>query len=156
MSPFYDQDHPSEARIWAGLWGRVFLFILAVLVIGGIVTAIVWGVSTGTAPIRGRSGAFQQQQSANNRVFQQANFEKLNADYQADLTTIKIDMNAIREAQKNNDIQMLGQSQVDLVGVEAHCAQIADSYNAQGHSYLAKDFMTADLPPTLDGETCAQ
>lgn len=156
MPPFYDQDHPSEARIWAGVSGRVLVLIGSVLLLIGAVTTIVWAVSTGTAPVRGKAGAFQQQQSANNRVFQQANFEKLNADYQADLTTIKIDMRAISEAQKNNDIQMLGQSQVDLVGVEAHCAQIADSYNAQGHSYLAKDFMTADLPPTLDGEACAQ
>lgn len=154
--PFYDYPNVSEKRIWAGVWGRVLLFVLAAMLVAGIVSVIVWAVSTGTAPVRGRSGAYQQQQSANNRVFQQANFEKLNADYQADLTTIQIDTKAAVNAQKANDVQLLGQVQTDLIGAEAHCAQIATTYNAQANSYLAKDFMTADLPLRLNGETCAQ
>lgn len=154
--PFYDDPYPSEKRIWAGVTGRVILFVIIVAVLAGIGATITWAVSTGTAPVRGKAGAYQQKESANNRVFQQANFEKLNGDYQADLTQIKLAQATVDKATKANDVQLEGEASTDLVGVQSHCVQVATTYNAQANSYLAKDFLSADLPTTLNQQACVQ
>ena len=142
--PFYETE--SEARWWAGITGRIVLALVLLLLIGGAVSWVVFGINTATAPARGRGGAYQRQQSSTNRIFAQQQFQDLYTDYQATIAKIP----AYQAQAKGGDTV----AQTNLTGLLSHCADVVGQYNAASAKYLTAQFRDADLPPTLDSSTC--
>lgn len=151
---FYNTN--SEKRWWFGLTGRVWLLIVVVAVtIAGVSIAFTVG-KTATSNFRGKQGATQQKNSTGNRVFQQQAFEQKYADFNGDIAKIR-EAGAVltQDTAQHADATTLQQDRTDLVGISNHCISVAEDYNAQTQFYLAKDFLDAQLPASLDPTKCA-
>lgn len=132
----FDRD---SRRVGIRVFGWSFTTVIAVIVIMVAVFAltVLW------APWKGKSEAFKQQQSANNRIFAQAYFQdQYNEILAADK---KIDVFA--DAVKRDPTQI---NKTNLTGQIAYCVDAVADYNAEARKYLAKDFRDVDLPEHID------
>jgi hypothetical protein len=140
--PDYWEAHPGRASFMGVSWAAAL--VIFILLVGAAVSLVVFVLNTGTASVRGRANAYQQQQSANNRVFAQQHFETLYGDVKAadrKLAQAKADVAAHpgdRYYQTNYD------------GLVNLCDDDVAQYNQDAAKYLLKDFRTADLPSHID------
>jgi hypothetical protein len=140
VSKFYETD--SEARWWAGIYGRIIIaaLLISALSLGGYLISVAFS---------GKKGQLDQKRQRNsntNRTFQQQHFEDLYADYQASVQKVPI----YAAQAKTGDPT----SQTNLIGLQSHCLDVANQYNQDSAKVLAGNFKTADLPVTLDATTC--
>lgn len=142
MSNWYDSDNPSKlAR--GGSW-RLMLLIVAFIVFGLVVYAVLWGLGVVSAPIKGKGDAFKQKESANNRIAAQATFEDLYVDIKA--TDAKLA--PAKQALKADPKSQVKQTQ--FTGLQNYCLDVVADYNAEARKYLAADFRSTDLPYEID------
>lgn len=114
--------------------------LLILALVGGV-----WGVSVLLAEPVGRGEAIKQRESANNRIFANEQFERLNAEY--DATLAKIDQAAaVRSTSPDAEVR--------LQGLQQYCASVAADYNAAARSYRTEQFRGAGLPASLDPQSC--
>jgi len=133
-------------RILGEAWFWFLMMILAVAVVGiGL-----WAFRVATAPVRGQAGAFQQKESAVNRVQQQAKFEQIAADYDGYLVQIQNAQVALKSASP----ETRAQRETELVGLRQICVTAAQDFNAESRKYLARDWKSAGLPERLDPIAC--
>lgn len=142
MARDYFYDSPKPSRWFFGVWG----WIIATIVMIMVISAALFGFGVVTAPWVGRGNAYKQQQSSNNRVFAQQQFEDLNQDYLA--TVRKIPRYKTQAATGDTA------AATNLQGLQSHCDDVVGEYNAAALKYLTKDFRDVNLPPTLDGSAC--
>jgi alcohol dehydrogenase class IV len=138
-TPWYDSDNPStvvRGATWRGL-----VWVAAILAGLAVISGIGLGIRTLTAEPVGRANAYQQQQSATNRIFAQETFEKLHADIEA--TRAKIA--AARGVRASSD-----EAETRYQGLISYCAGVVADYNAAARSYRTEQFRAADLPSKLD------
>lgn len=136
MSKFYETD--SEARWWAGIFGRVVIAIVLISLIGlGFFV-----FRTVTAEPKGRADAYRQQRSAANRIAQQAQFEDRFQDIQA--SDRKLDQARVDAAAGDEN------AKIRYTGLLNYCEDAVAEYNANSRKYLAADFKSIDLPYQID------
>lgn len=133
-------------RLIGEAWFWIAMVILAIAVIG----IGVWAFQVVTAPVRGQAGAFQQQQSAFNRVQQQAKFEQIAADYDGYLVQIENAKAALKAASADTRAQR----ETELLGLRQICVTAAQDFNAESRKYLARVWKSAGLPERLDPTAC--
>lgn len=138
----------SRRRLIGEAWFWVVIALLSVAAIG----ISLWAFGVLTAPVRGQAGAFQQQQSALNRVQQQAKFEQIAADYDGYLVQIQ---NAL-VAFKTSSPTTRDQRETELLGLRQICVTTAQAFNAESRKYLARDWKSAGLPATLNPLPCSR
>lgn len=143
---WYDSDNPSTF-VRGGTW-RAMIWIVVVVLFFTFLGWGLWALGVFTSPIKGAGDAYKEQQSSNNRVFQQSFFEDTFADYES--TVAKI--GPAKDALKNDKDNPLLQEQ--LTGTINYCLDVVADYNAQSRKYLAADFKSADLPVQLDRTAC--
>jgi len=144
VSSFY------EPKTQKGVAANVALWIVVAVVFFGLLTIALWAFGVVTAPWAGQGGAFQQQQSATNRVQQQAKFEQMAADYDGYLIQIA---NA-RLALKTASPTTRDQRETELLGLRQICVTAAQDFNAESRKYLARVWKSAGLPERLDPTPC--
>jgi nitrogen fixation-related uncharacterized protein len=140
VSHFYESESPT--RWFFGVWGWIIACIVMILVI----SAVLFGLGVVTAPWAGKGRAYQQQQSSNNRIFAQQQFQDLYNDYQATVAKIPTYI----QLAKSGDTA----ATTNLAGLTSHCADVVGQYNAASGKYLTKDFRDANLPDQLDYNAC--
>lgn len=138
--------------------------VVFVLLLCWVVAAATLGIRTATAGIVGRAETHIQNQSAGNRVVQQAGFETAYADYTGYREKIKdadsgiTDWDKVNAGKSDNAIGSLATQRNYLVqvrdGLRQQCQNIVAAYNADTHKTLAKDWKRSDLPYELDTATC--
>jgi hypothetical protein len=141
----------DEERFWASATARWTLGILALVLICG---GIVWAASVGTSDVKGRGDVHKANNSAINRIQQQANFVQTKADYEGALAKIKVARSSLAAANKANDKKAISQRQVELDGLVQNCIDTAQQYNADSGKITAKDWKDSGMPETLDPSKC--
>lgn len=141
-TPYYESDNPNTV-LRGGTW-RGGLWVLAVVVIAMVIGGIILAINTLTASPRGKAEAYQQKESANNRIFAQQYFEQTSQDIQS--TQVKI----TRAAKATNPTE---RDRIVLGGLQQYCSSMVAEYNAKSRSYTAQQFKAADLPATYDPAT---
>lgn len=137
--PWYESDNPDRVVRGAGL--RIALWVLAGVALTALGAVLVFAFQTGTAEPRGRGEAYQQKESANNRIFAQQRFEDLSAEIEA----TKVKISAAAPVRRTSP-----EAEVRYQGLVQHCASTVAQYNAAARSYTQQDFRAADLPPSYN------
>ncbi|GAC1610332.1 MAG: hypothetical protein NVS3B26_16510 [Mycobacteriales bacterium] len=133
--------HPNRDSGVSEIGVTVLAVVLLMLFIGGGFV-----LKTILAPATGRANAYQQQQSATNRIGQNSLFYDLKTDYNATVAKLP----TYSAAAKTGDPA----ATTNLTGLQSHCADIVGQYASAAGKYLAKDFRDANLPESLDGSVC--
>lgn len=137
-----------ESRHFMGLttgWA-VFGTVLVLALVGAI-----WGGSVLLSNITGSGNAIKQNQSAGNRIEQQAHFEDLAAEFDGYTSKITLAKKAVTQAKTQIDKQI---ADTNLQGIQQACIDTAQEFNAASRKYLARDWKSAGLPATLDRAAC--
>lgn len=129
--------------------GRVFAtgvkWLVAVLVVGGLVSGAIWGIGVLTADVVGRGEARKQILSADNRIQAQERFETLYA------SIVRFD------DQLNDALEHKGDFYENVaVGIQQQCRNTVAEYDAAARKISQRDFRSFDLPQqigSLDPET---
>lgn len=124
--------------------------------IGGValillVSVALWAFGVFTSDVKGRGDVREENNSAVNRVQQQAYFEDTKASYDGALAKIPAARQAVKSATTHKE-----ERQVELDGLIQNCIDTAQAYNAQSRKQLAADWKAADLPRTLNATQCSQ
>lgn len=119
---------------------KVSLVFLAVcLVLGGG-----WFLKVALSDVKGRGDSVVKINDADNRLFQQGNF---NDRYQGILAADK-DIEAAYQAKKASpDDRTL---EINYTGVIQHCNDLVGQYNSLARKIIAKKFKDFDLPSQID------
>ena len=137
----YGDEDRREANRWMGWgWAQVIIGIFIILVI----TGILWLGGVFTSGAKGEGEAYKQQQSADNRIKMQAEFNKR---YQSILSQDKKIQIAADALAKDPDDQV---KEINLTGLKNNCVSSVGEYNALVDSYLAKEWKDEDLPDKID------
>lgn len=124
----------------------VFGVVLVLLIVGAI-----WGGSVLLSNITGSGNAIKQNQSAGNRIEQQAHFEDLAAEFDGYTSKITLAKQGVKDASTTIDKQIAA---TNLQGIQQACIDTAQEFNAASRKYLARDWKSAGLPATLDRSVC--
>jgi len=137
----YGREDRREARKWFGLGIFGWLIILVVAV---LVAVAAWGFTVATSDIKGQGDGVIQNNSADNWIEAQAEFEQNFASIEAD--DIKI-TNAYAQLQAEPDNTVF---RTNYTGIVSHCLSLVADYNADARSYLTEDWRAADLPERIE------
>ena len=144
MTSFY------EPKTQKSLFGNIVLWVLGIFALFAVLGIALWGFGVLSSPIRGQGEAFQQQQSATNRVQQQAKFEQIAADYDGYLIQIQNAQAALKSASPDTR----SQRETELIGLRQICVTAAQDFNAESRKYLAREWKSAGLPEHLNPLAC--
>lgn len=150
---YEDRAEEFEKRpFWTSFkWG--FGATAVVLVIVAIVAVAVWGFGVGTSKVKGTGDIRKENNSALNRVQQQAYFEDTKASFDGAIIKIRTAKSALAQATGERE---RSQRRVEADGLVQNCVDIAQSYNAQSHKQLAADWKRAGLPQELNPTQCEE
>lgn len=138
----YLTDHPVRSGLLGVGYG--WLVGLVVIAVVGITTLGLWAGGVLFSPEKGRAQAFEQQQSATNRIFAQQHFETLYGDIKAGDAQLAVFATDEKRFPGNQTWV------TDFSGTQALCLSNVAQYDQDAHKYLLKDFRTADLPAQID------
>lgn len=141
-TPWHESDNPLTV-VRGGTW-RGMIWVLAVVVFFALISGAFFVGRTLLAEPAGRAGAYQQKESANNRIFAQQQFEELAAEITATQAKIAA-AGKVRETSPEAEIR--------YQGLISYCASTAAQYNAASRSYTTEQFKAADLPASYDPAT---
>ena len=147
-----------------GIGWYVAIFLVLLVVGWGLVLATM-GLRVATAGLMGRANVHIQNQSAPNRIVQQAGFETAFAGverFKTQLSDARKDLAAwdvSNGAKPDNAIGTLATQRAYLAqvvtGLQQQCNNTVATYNADARKILAKDWRSSDLPRELDsGDYC--
>lgn len=128
--------------------GKQILGVIAAVVTVILVSVGVWGAKVALSPVTGQAGAYQEKNSAVNRIAKQERFEDLNAEYERAVLNVYT-MQDVYKADPESQI-----ARTNFTGAVSYCRSIAADYNAESRKYTASDFKAIDLPATLDLLAC--
>lgn len=149
------EEHPGRtSAVWIG--GAVVFFML----MAWAVSAVVLGLNVATAGIVGKANVHIQNQSAGNRIVQQASFETAWADVRKydqqvkDAAIALVEWDKANAGKPDNAIGSLANqhmylSQV-LTGLKQQCQTTVENYNADARKTLAADWRANDLPYQIE------
>lgn len=136
----------DRATAWGA--GRIFLWVLVVIIVIGALGAAIWGITVATSGVKGQGDGVIQKNSAENWLDAQARFEENYAEYESTIFKIEQAATAL-EADPNNAVLF-----TNYQGTVNYCASLVADYNADARNYLREDFKAADLPDQIDVRTC--
>ena len=129
-----------------GFWIAVVIGLILVLTLLGLGWRYIIAGPTGAV------GAKEIQQSATNRVQQQAKFEQMAADFDGYLIQIKTAEAALASASP----ETRAQRETELLGLRQICVSTAQDFNAESRKYVARVWKSAGLPERLDPVACQE
>lgn len=126
---------------------REIALYVGVVLAGVLIVAGIWIAGVALSGPVGAGEAHKQKENADNRIFANEQFQKLNAEYEATIAKL----GPAKSASTTSD-----EAEVRYQGLQQHCADVAADYNAAARSYRTQDFRTADLPESLDSSACTE
>lgn len=146
MSGWYREERREARRFgWLTLRWYLAAVIVAILIAAGI-----WGVNVATSGVRGQGDGIVQRNNAENWLDAQARFEENFAEYEATLARID-QFQAVHLADPGDAV-----ARTNWLGQISHCTDVVADYNADARNFLREDFRAADLPESLDHDTCTK
>lgn len=144
-------EERREARRVGWLTFRWYVaIIVAVVVVGAVIGGAVWAVNVATSGVRGQGDGIAQRNSAENWLEAQARFEENFAEYEATLARID-QFHQVHLADPADAV-----ARTNWLGQISHCTDVVADYNADARNFLRADFRAADLPDSLDLDTCTE
>lgn len=123
---------------------RGTFIVIAVALLVGLIGAGTWALKVATSDIKGRGDSVVKINEADNRLFQQGDF---NRRFQGILTADK-NVDAAYQAQKANPEDRT--LQVNYTGAVQHCNDLVGQYNSKAREIIAEKFRDEDLPYEID------
>lgn len=143
-----DRDWRESRHVMGLTTGWAVFGTVLVLALAGAI----WGGSVLLSNVRGSGNAIKRNQSATNRIEQQARFEDLAAEYNGYLQKVTLAKRSVGQATTSLDKQI---AETNLQGISQACIDDAQEFNAASRKYLARDWKSAGLPATLDANACS-
>lgn len=120
-----------------------WILVLVLLLVGGVTSALMWGIGVATSGVKGQGDAIKINNSAENWTKKQAFFED---KYQAvKVADQKIALFAQVVAKNPKDRT----AQDNLTGITSQCMNYVAEYNAESRKFLSQDWKSVDLPIEL-------
>ena len=137
---WYEQDNPNPDRVagWFGI--RLVIIIVAVLAI----SAGIWGLTVLVSGPKGQGDVHKQNQSAQNRIKAQAEFEGLYAGIIAADKKIDIHAAALKASPKDFVLQ------TNYTAAQSVCTTLVADYDAAARKTTFADWRAEDLPSRID------
>lgn len=140
--PWYESDNPTRVAR-GGAW-RMALFVIAGIVLAGIIGGGIWAVKVATSDVRGAGDQAAKVNSANNRIFAQEHFFTLyNALIAYDQ---QLDQAAADKAEHPGD-QFFATNYSGLVKT---CIDARNQYNADANKVTQAKWRDPSLPFQID------
>lgn len=139
-TPWYDSENPSTVA--RGATWRVVVWVLAIMLVVGLVGVAVWGFRVATSDVKGQGDATITKNSSTNRIAAQERFEDLYADIKA--TDAKIA--PAKQVFKANPTTV---NQTNYTGLVNYCLDVVGDYNAEARKFTSADFRAIDLPAQI-------
>ena len=124
-------------RLGIGWW---VLIVLVVLAMGGLI----WALTVALSAPKGAGDVIIQNNSADNRIAQQARFED---NYQEIVTS---DQKIVLAKAQSDATPTDKTLQTNYTGLVGYCLSVTADYNADAGKILAKDWMSETLPKQID------
>lgn len=128
-----------EPKTQKALFGNVVAWVVAAIVLVGVISIVLWAFGVFTADVKGRGELVKTNKSAVNRIQKQEMFEQLFAD----INGYKAKIAVARGAYHQNPTDT---NQTNLVGVQQQCIDTVQQYNAEARKVTSRDWRSADLP----------
>lgn len=143
----YDYDLSGTGKVAWGAGWRLAVIIVCVIVFCGALSLAGFAISTAVSGPKGQAQAYQEQQSKNNRLFAQANFEDRFNQVVSDVFSVK----AVYDTYKlePTDINLTA-----LTGTITACGGEVTGYDADANKYLLRNFRSIGLPRYIDPAVC--
>jgi hypothetical protein len=122
--------------------------IVMLMIVGALLGAAVWAIGVATSDTAGKGNQIKQNNSNQNRTYQQQNFEDLFAQIKVldrKITLAQQTMDADSKAGKDTTID-----QQNLLGAQNVCLEAVGTYDADSRKVLAADWRSSDLPKEID------
>lgn len=145
----YDRDEWKQTKREvdrATIFGisRGVVIVIAVFVLVGLIGAGTWALKVALSDVKGRGDSVVKINEADNRLFQQGNF---NDRYQGILAADKnVDAAFQAKTASPNDRTL----QVNYTGAVQHCNTLVGEYNSLARKIIAEKFRDEDLPYEID------
>lgn len=128
-----------------GIFGNVAALVIGLIVFIILIAASLWVLGVFTSNVKGAGDARKFRNSGVNRIQSQARFEGLATDYDGAIENIK-----------SYGSPSTPQEHTELRGLQQHCVNVAQEFNAASRTYTARGWKSAGLPETLDASACNQ
>lgn len=122
----------------------VVVAVVSVILALIVIPIAVWAFTVATSDVKGRGDAVVQENSANNRLEQQAYFQQTYADIKAADTKLDGLQADVKADASDKD------AKVRYRGAEDYCLGLVGDYNAAAQKQIAAKFRDAGLPPQID------
>jgi hypothetical protein len=149
---YEDREEEFEKQPFWTSFKWLFGAVAIVLVLVALIAIATWGFGVGTSGVKGTGDIRKENNSALNRVQQQAYFEDTKASFDGALVKISVARAALAQATDERD---KSQRRVELDGLVQNCVDTAQAYNAQSKKQLAADWKRAGLPKKLNATKCS-
>ena len=156
---WYDSEDPERFARGAGWFGLKWstLFVIAVLVIGAVISAGAFALNVATSDVRGRGDAVVQKNSGLNRTQAQAQFRATIESIRSldmRLGDAKVQLDDFNKSHPSvgngTPYDPTAEQQANLMrtltGLQQQCRIAVADYNAMSSTYTLRDFRDADLP----------
>ena len=121
-----------------------WILVLVLLLVGGVTSALMWGIGVATSGVKGQGDAIKINNSAENWTAKQAFFEdKFEAVKVAD-KKIALYASQVKADPKDRT------AKDNLTGITSQCLNYVAEYNAESRKFLSKDWKSVDLPHQID------
>lgn len=128
-----------------GIFGNIVAWVIGLVVLVGLIAVALWAFGVFTSNVKGAGDARKFRNSGVNRIQSQARFEGLAADYDGAIANIK-----------SYGSPSTPRERTELRGLQQHCVNVAQEFNAASRTYTAREWKSAGLPETLDASACSE
>lgn len=118
--------------------------VIAIFILVGLIGAGTWALKVAFSDIKGRGDSIVKINEADNRLFQQGDFNKR---YQGILAADKNVDAAFQAKTASPDDRTL---KVNYTGAVQHCFALVGEYNSKSREIIAEKFRDEDLPYEID------
>jgi hypothetical protein len=123
---------------------RIALWVVAVVVLFGLIGGGIWAFKVATADVKGRGDVVRKVNDADNRLFAQGNFLDLYNEVKA--ADRKLDQAAADKAAHPHDTFFA----TTYTGLKAHCEDARAQYNAAAQKISQAKFRDENLPAQIE------
>lgn len=128
--------------------GEGAIWIIAIGIILTIIGGVFFTMNVLLAPAKGAGGVIIKNNSAENRIEKQEEFEKLYA-------TVETNKSLVAQHTKNVALDPTDKTaKQTLLGVQSACVASVEKYNAEARKVTSMDWKAADLPESLTQTGC--
>lgn len=125
-----------------------WILVLVLLLVGGVTSALMWGIGVATSGVKGQGDAIKINNSAENRIEKQELFEKLYASVETNKALVAQHKGNVESNPKDLTAKQT------LEGVKSICIASVNKYNAEARKVTSMDWKAVDLPESLTTVGC--